>query len=79
MEQWPVIMSVGTRSWKDVDWDGRGRRGIITTDLGRICCYMYLDMVSLGGLMYAAHSWDDWRCKMYVDQGSCQDVVWRKF
>jgi hypothetical protein len=74
-----IIMSVGTRSWKDVGWDGRGCRGVINTDLGSIYRYMYLGMVSVGSLMCVARSWDDWGCKTYVDHGSCQDVVWRKF
>jgi hypothetical protein len=29
--------------------------------------------------MHAACSGDDWGCKTYVDHGSYQDVVWRKF
>jgi hypothetical protein len=68
-------MSVGARIWKDIDWDGRGCRGVINTDMGSICRYMYLGMVSVGGLMRAARSWDDWGCKTYADQGSCQDAV----
>jgi hypothetical protein len=72
-------MPVGTRIWKDVDWDGQGRRGVINTDLGSICRYMYPGMASVGGLMRAARSWDDWGRKTYADQGSCQDAVWRKF
>jgi hypothetical protein len=35
---------------------------------------MYLGMVSMGGLMRVARSWDDWGRKTYADQGSCQDV-----
>jgi hypothetical protein len=60
-------MPVGTRIWKDDDWDGRGRRGIINTDLDSICRYMYPDMVSMGGFMRAARSWDDWGRKTYTD------------
>jgi hypothetical protein len=56
-----------------------GRRGVINTDLGSICHYMYPGMVFVGGLMRAARSWDDWGRNMYADQGSCQDAVWRKF
>jgi hypothetical protein len=52
---------------------------VINTDLGSIYCYMYPGIVSVGGLMCAAHSWDDWGRKTYTDQGSCQDAVWRKF
>jgi hypothetical protein len=72
-------MPVGTMIWKDVDWDGRGRRGGINMDLGSICRYMYLGMVSVGSLMRAARSRDDWGHKTYADQGSYQDAVWRKF
>jgi hypothetical protein len=79
MEQRPVIMPVGTKIRKDVDWDGRGRRGVINMDLGSICRYMYPGMVSMGGLMRVACSWDDWGRKTYADQSSCQDAVWRKF
>jgi hypothetical protein len=79
LEQQPFIMPVGTKTWKDVDWDGHGHCSIINTYLGTICHYMYLGMVSMGGLMRAARSWDDWGCKTYVDQGSCQDAVWRMF
>jgi hypothetical protein len=71
-------MPVGTRIWKDVEWDGWGRRGVINTDLGSICRYMYPGMVSVGGLMRATRFWDDWGRKTYADQGSCQDAVWRK-
>jgi hypothetical protein len=42
-------MLVGTRIWKDIDWDFRGHHGIINTDLDSICRYMYPDMVSVGG------------------------------
>jgi hypothetical protein len=79
LEQRPVIMPVGTRIWKDIGRDGRGRRGIINMDLGSICHYMYPGLVFVGGFMRVAHSWNDWGCKTYVDQGSCQDVVQRKF
>jgi hypothetical protein len=72
-------MPVGTKTWKDIDWDGRGYRSIINTDLGTIYRYMYPGMVFVGGLMRAARSWDDWRRKTYADQDSCQDAVWRKF
>jgi hypothetical protein len=64
-------MLVGTRIWKDMDWDGRGCHGIINTDLGSICRYMYQGMVSVGGLICAACSSDDWGRKTYADQGSC--------
>jgi hypothetical protein len=67
LDQWSVIMLVGTRIWKD----GRGRRGIINTDLGTICRYMYPGMVSMGAFMRVARSWDDWGRKTYADQGSC--------
>jgi hypothetical protein len=50
---------VGTKTCKDIDWDSHGHRSIINTDLGAICHYMYPSMVSVGGLMRAAHSWDD--------------------
>jgi hypothetical protein len=79
LEQRSFIMSVGTKTWKVVDWDGHGQRSIINTDLGTIYCYMYPGMVSVGSLMRAPRSWDDWGCKTYADQGSCQDAVWRKF
>jgi hypothetical protein len=79
LEQRPFIMPIGTKTWKDVDWDGHGHRSIINTDLGTICHYMYPGMVSVIDLMRAAGSWDDWGCKTYADQGSCQDAVWRKF
>jgi hypothetical protein len=59
LEQWLFITSVGTRTWKDVDWDGRGHRSIINTDLGTICRYMYPVMVSMGGLLHAARSRED--------------------
>jgi hypothetical protein len=79
LEQRSVIMPVGTRIWKNIDWDGWGHRGIINTDLGSIYHYMYPGMVSVGGLMCDARSRDDWGRKTYADQGSCQDAVWRKF
>jgi hypothetical protein len=79
LEQRSFIMPVGTKTWKDVNWDGRGHRSIIIIDQGTICHYMYPSMVSVGGLMHAARSWDDWGCKTYADQGSYQDIVWRKF
>jgi hypothetical protein len=59
LEQQLVIMPVSTRTWKDISWDGRGCCGIINTDLGSICCYMYLGMVSVDGPMRVARSWDD--------------------
>jgi hypothetical protein len=72
-------MLVGTKTWKDADWDGRGHHSIINTNLGTICHYMYPGMVSMGSLMRVARSWDDWGRKTYTDLGSCQDAVWRKF
>jgi hypothetical protein len=56
LEQRPIIMPVGTRIWKDIKWDGWGRRGIINTDLSSIYRYMYPGMVFVGGLMRAARS-----------------------
>jgi hypothetical protein len=56
LEQQPFIMPVGSKTWKDINWDGRGHRGIINTDLGNICRYMYLGMVSVDGLMRAVCS-----------------------
>jgi hypothetical protein len=56
LEKWSFIMPVGTKTWKDVDCDGRGHRSIINTDLGTICRYMHAVMVSVGGLMRAACS-----------------------
>jgi hypothetical protein len=79
LEQQSFIMPVGTKIYKDVDWDGHGHHSIINTDLGTICRYMYPGMVSVGGLMRAAHCRDNWGCKTYADQGSCHDAVWRKF
>jgi hypothetical protein len=79
LEQWLFIMPVGTKTWKDADWDGRGHRSIINTDLGTIYHYMYPGMVSVGGLMRAACSWDNWGHKTYADQCSHQDAIWRKF
>jgi hypothetical protein len=59
LKQRSFIMSVGTKTWKDVNWDGCDHRSIINTDLGTICHYMYPGMVSVGNLMRAAHSWND--------------------
>jgi hypothetical protein len=59
LEQRPFIMLVGTKTWKDIDWDDHVHRSIINTDLGTICRYMYPDMVSVGGLMRAARSWEN--------------------
>jgi hypothetical protein len=59
LEQRSFIMLVGTKTWKDIDWDGRDHRSIINIDLGTICRYMYLGMVSVGGLMHATRSWND--------------------
>jgi hypothetical protein len=56
LEQRSFIMSVGTKTWKDVDWDGRDHRSIINTDLGTICHYMYPGMVYVGSLMHATRS-----------------------
>jgi hypothetical protein len=44
--------------------------GIINTDLGSICRYNP-GMVSVGGLMRAARSSDNWGRKTYADQCSC--------
>jgi hypothetical protein len=75
LEQRLVIMLVGTKIWKDVNWDGQGRRGVINMDLDSICCYMYLGIVSVGGLMCAAHSWDDWGRKTYANQEVLGELI----
>jgi arginine decarboxylase-like protein len=38
---------VGTRQCEDVDWDGRGHRSLVNTELGIIYRFMYPGMVSV--------------------------------
>jgi hypothetical protein len=74
-----MIHPVGDYSWEDVNWNGEGHRTYINVELEAFCRLLYPDMVTVGGQLQAARTWDHWALKMYADQGSCQDDVAHMF
>jgi hypothetical protein len=47
LDELSVIRPVGTRQWEDIGWDGQGNHSLVNTELGSICPFMYLGMVSV--------------------------------
>ena len=75
-----IIKPKGERSWEEVGWSGRGHRRPINTELGICCRYLYPGMVrTRRGQMIAAHSWEHYDLKQYLDQGTFQMAVWNIF
>jgi hypothetical protein len=74
-----VIHPVGDRLWEDINWDGEGHHTYINAELGTFCRLLYPDMVTVGGQLHAAHTWDHWALKTYANQGTCQDGIAHMF
>ncbi|WVZ77517.1 hypothetical protein U9M48_025375 [Paspalum notatum var. saurae] len=66
-----LIKSRGEWQWKDVTWDGVGRRPKMNSMLGALCRYYYPGMVEVDGERQASEQWSHWRLKEYArpDEG----------
>jgi hypothetical protein len=51
----------------------------VNQELGTFCHLLYLGMITVGSRLVVAWSWTHWVLKLYIDQGTFQDVVAKMF